>query len=46
MGVRATDKMGTENVRGTADMEGFGAKAREAILRRFEQKESKHVGRR
>lgn len=44
LGVRATDKMGTENIRGTADMEGFGAKAREARLRWFEQKGSKHEG--
>lgn len=33
LGVTATDKMGTENIRRTADVEGFGAKAREARLR-------------
>lgn len=46
LGVTAIDKMGTENIRGTADVEGFGAKAREARLRGFEQRGSKHVGRR
>lgn len=46
LGLTATDKMGTENIRRTADGEGFGAKTREARLRWFEQRGSKHVGRR